>query len=149
MATKYTDSALLAQGANPTGEQKTQDSHGRMRVLDGTYTAVATDDNTTRIFVGTLPVGARVLLGQIHADGGAATAISMNVGSLCASAKYGSLSFSASAAGFLANTSATNSLSPTAGVAGTLAAPEDVYMTPSATVSGTPTIGVALYYVVD
>ena len=82
MAVKYSDATLLAQGANPPGEVRTQDQHGRVRCLTASYTFVAADASGTSIFIGTLPKGARVLSGSWAMDGGPATAVSYNIGGL-------------------------------------------------------------------
>src|SRR5207245_6318167 len=88
MAVKYSDAALLAQGANPPGEVRTQDLHGRVRCLTASYTFVATDDSTTSIFIGTLPKGARVLSGSWAMDGGPARGVAYYIGGINAGAQY-------------------------------------------------------------
>src|SRR5207245_10811787 len=116
MAVKYSDAALLAQGANPPGEVRTQDLHGRVRCLTASYTFVATDDATTSIFIGTLPKGARVLGGTWAMDGGPATGVSYNIGGIntgSLSAMFGSVTMSASGTANFANTSVRGFLTPT------------------------------------
>ena len=161
MAVKYSDATLLAQGANPPGEVRTQDAHGRVRCLTASYTFAASDDSTTSIFIGTLPIGARVLSGAWAMDGGPATAVSYNIGGLnskSTSAMLGSVTMSSSGTAAFANTSATGFLTPngshllsttTGPAAAQLPVPFDVYINPAATVSGTPNVKIRIDYVVD
>ena len=96
-----------------------------------------------------------MLSGSWAMDGGPATAVSYNIGGLgtgAQSAMFGSVTMSASGTASFANTSVTGFLSPTSEstpAAGFLSAVQDVYINPSATVSGTPNVKIRMDYVVD
>ena len=157
MATFYSDSTNLAQNANPPGELKTVDQGGRVRVLTASCNITAATLSTDLTFLGQLPSGSRVL--RIDTDVPGPMPTLLNVGTLCASVRYGIISCTTSQTKTIAvsNTQAFLNVSMSGAVStlktidtlGTVKNELNLYLKATSTVSVAGSVLLAVYYVLD